>query len=163
MKDFSLHSVKFISNDLLPPEANTFRNCFMLFHKLWTVDQQEYYTCRSWTKADMNSFLRKGKQLTVDGYGYASQNAGNFSTSWGLVSSSGRTLLHGVTLFVSWCVLITRDLSTESRSWVAWTLIPTCEVSSSHLSPNTGHHDWHISWFCLVSVDNFRDLPQAIS
>ena len=34
IKDFSLHVLNFISNKLLPPEANISRNCIMLIHTL---------------------------------------------------------------------------------------------------------------------------------
>jgi hypothetical protein len=56
----------FISNNLLPPEINVFRNCLMLIHELWAVDEKEYYTCWLWTKMDMTFFLAKGRGLTVD-------------------------------------------------------------------------------------------------
>jgi len=64
--DFSLHLVDCASNNLLPPEANILRSCIMLIHKLRTVDEQGYYTRRSWTKTDMTFFLMNGRQLTAN-------------------------------------------------------------------------------------------------
>jgi len=43
-----------------------------LLYALSQVTQQGYYTCWSWPKTDMNSFLVKGRQLIVDEKGYAS-------------------------------------------------------------------------------------------
>jgi hypothetical protein len=39
LKDFSLHLVNFISNNVLPLEENVLRNFIMLIHKLRAVDQ----------------------------------------------------------------------------------------------------------------------------
>jgi len=42
-----LYLATFVSNNLLPPEACVLHNFIMSIHKLGTLNQKEYHTCRS--------------------------------------------------------------------------------------------------------------------
>jgi hypothetical protein len=64
MKVVSLLLVSFISNNLLP-EADILLKCVTLIQKLRTVDEKEYYTCRSWSKTDVHDKELIGQAAVV--------------------------------------------------------------------------------------------------
>ena len=54
IKNFSLHLVDFLSNNLPPPQTNVLRNWIMLIRTRRAVDQTEYhFCCWSWMKTDI--------------------------------------------------------------------------------------------------------------
>jgi len=48
-----LHLVNFISNNVLPHDANVLRICITLIHKLKAVDRKGYSICWSWKNTDV--------------------------------------------------------------------------------------------------------------